>query len=169
MERLPILYQGVQVGELRAEQLAGETAFSARCHVPGEGLQCLWVVGSAGELRLGVPEGREFSRRYSQRMTGPLGRLLRGELRKVGEGREEWQAVSRPEELFRTPWLRRALKGAEGVMTKRNGRGRCLALPYSPDQPFLLVPLFCLCRIRRIGQREYAVFFFDDAEWPQLP
>ena len=174
MERLPLLYQGMNVGELTVEHLAGDIGFSARCRAPGEGLQCLWVVGSSGELRLGVTEGRGgetvFSRRFSQRMTAPLGRLLRGELRRAGEGRESgWQRVSRPEELFRTPWLRRSLRGVEGALTKKTGAGRCLALPYSPESPFLLTPIFCLCSIRRIGERNYAVFSFDDAEWPQPP
>ena len=174
MERLPIIYQNAQVGELAVERLAGDIGFSARCQTPGKELQCLWVVGSSGELRLGVPEGRGgeavFSRRFSQRMTAPLGRLLRGELRKAGGSRESgWKSVSRPEELFRTPWLRRSLTGVEGALTKKTGAGRCLALPYSPESPFLLTPIFCLCRIRRIGERSYAVFSFDDAEWPRLP
>ena len=171
MERLPIMYQGAQVGELAVEHLAGDVGFSARCAGMGKGLWCLWVVGSSGELRLGVLEerGAVFSRRFSQRMTAPLGRLLRGELRSAGESRGGgWKSVSRPEELFRTPWLRRALAGAEGTLMKKTGKGRSLALPYSPERPFPLTPLFCFCRICRIEQREYAVFCFDDAEWPVL-
>lgn len=173
MERLPIMYQGAQVGELAVEHLAGDVGFSARCTGMGKGLWCLWVVGSTGELRLGVLEdrGREavFSRRFSQRMTAPLGHLLRGELRSAGESRGSiWQSVSRPEALFRTPWLRRALTGAEGALIKKAGKGCFLALPYSPERPFPLTPLFCFCRICRIEQREYAVFCFDDAEWPVL-
>ena len=134
MECLPIIYQGAQVGELAVEHLAGDVGFSARCAGMGKGLWCLWVVGSSGELRLGVLEerGAVFSRRFSQRMTAPLGRLLRGELRSAGESRGGgWKSVSRPEELFRTPWLRRALTGAEGALIKKAGKGCFLALPYS--------------------------------------
>ena len=168
MERLPLLCREMSVGELTAERLPGEVHFSARCTGGGKELQSLWVVGSQGELRLGVMEGA-FSRRFSQRMTAPLGRLLRGELRSAGaEEGVGWQQVSHPEELFRTPWLRRSLMGVEGALTKKEKGGRALALPYSAAHPFPLVPLFCFCSIRRIAQRDYVVFLLDEKEWPQV-
>ena len=166
MERLPLLCRGMNVGELTVEGLPGEVRFSTRCPGDGKELQSLWVVGNRGELRLGVME-EAFSRCFSRRMTAPLGPLLRGELRKVGEDRGvEWQQVMHPEELFRTPWLRRALMGVEGALTKMEAGRRVLALPYSARRPFPLVPIFCFCSIRNIAQRDYAVFVLDEKEWP---
>ena len=82
MDKFPLLWMGKSVGELACERESLYTRFAARCRLPGEGLWCAWAVGERGELRLGVlePEGAEASicRRFSGRMTQPLGPLLRG-------------------------------------------------------------------------------------------
>lgn len=174
MERVPLLYQGRSLGEVTAQKEGEDTCFRAVCRLPEKGLWCLWAVGSEGELRLGVPEGGEeacLARRFSRRLTAPLGRLLRGELRLAVQPEEKpgWEAAPRPESLFRTPWLRRALAGQQGAMVCRTGKQCRLALPFSPEKPFPLPGLFCFACIRPIGGADYAVFTFDGQEWPVVP
>lgn len=171
MDKFPLLWAGKPVGELVTEREALYTWFTARCRLPEEGLWCAWAVGEQGELRLGVlePVGEraEIRRRFSGQMTAPLGRLRQGELRPAGGGGVPWEAEPAPERLFRTPWLRQQLQGAQGVLTRREGEGRrALALPYDPKRPFPLVPLFCFARLRCLGEGRYVVYVLDGREWP---
>lgn len=170
MDKFPLLWSGQPLGELTAEPEPLYTWFTVRCRLPEDGLWCAWAVGEAGELRLGVlePENGQMSirRRFSRRMTEPLGRLLRGEVRPAVEDGRSWEAVQEPERLFRTPWLRRQLRGMEGVLTQNIEEGRRLALPYDPQKPYPLAPMFCLSRIRRLGAGKYVIYTFDRREWP---
>ena len=114
MDKFPLLWAGRPTGELTARQEALYTCFSARCALPEPGLWCAWAVGEGGELRLGVlePDGAEavIQRRFSRRMTEPLGRLVRGE-RPRGD---------RP---GRTPPRRRSCSGAPGSGGSSRGAG----------------------------------------------
>lgn len=174
MEKYPLLQSGKAVGELTVVREGEDTVFSARCRLGEGGLWCLWAVGSTGELRLGVPErGRGeavLSRRFSGRMTAPLGRISHGEVRNAAAPPrpQAWEEAPRPETLFRTPWLRRALNGRSGALTAPAGKGRLLALPFGAEDPFPLPSLFCLARVQTIRGRRYAVFAFDEKEWPVL-
>ncbi len=82
MDKFPLMQDGRPVGELITEREALYTWYEARCRLPGEGLWCAWAVGDRGELRLGVlePCGDRASirRRFSARLTAPIGRLLQG-------------------------------------------------------------------------------------------
>ncbi len=172
MDKFPLIWNGRSIGELTAEREALYTWYDARCRLPGEGLWCAWAVGDAGELRLGILEpsagGAAIRRRFSDRMTAPLGRLLRGEVRSASPAAEngQWRRAEQPETLFLGPLLRQRLRGVQGALTKRV-RGQCLlALPYDRERPFILTALFCFARVRRIEGREYAVFAFDETEQP---
>lgn len=171
MDKFPLLTEGRPAGELITEREGLYTWFSARCPLPGEGLWCAWAVGDRGELRLGVlePEGGEgaIRRRFSGRLTAPLGRLLRGEVRPAGVREPEtWEPAPAPERLFRAPWLRQRLKGAQGALLRRTGETRCLALPYDPGKPFPLTTLFCFARLRSINGAAYVVYVFDGQDRP---
>lgn len=171
MDKFPLLMEGRAAGELTAEREGLYTWFSARCPLPGEGLWSAWAVGDRGELRLGVlePEGNQgfIRRRFSGRLTAPLGRLLRGEVRPAGAKRSEtWEPVPDPEQLFRAPWLRRRLKGAQGALLRRAGETRYLALPYDPAKPFPLTTLFCFARLRSVGGTACVVYAFDEQDRP---
>lgn len=173
MDKFPLMLEGKPAGELTAEREGLYTWFSARCPLP-DGLWCAWAVGDRGELRLGVLEieGTQGSirRRFSGRLTAPLGRLLRGEVRPAGAREpEDWTPAPAPEQLFRAPWLRQRLRGVQGALTRRAGNTRCLALPYDPKKPFPLTTLFCFARLRRIGESSFAVFTFDGEERPIFP
>ena len=171
MDKFPLLLDGIPSGELTAEREALYTWFTARCTLPDEQLWFGWLVVSQGELRLGIlePEGKRgtIRRRFSDRMTLPLGRLLRGEVRPAGAREtEHWEPLPAPDQMFRTPWLRQRLKGAQGALTRKAGGFRYLALPYSKEKPFPLTTLFCFAHIRPIGDAMYVVYGFDSRENP---
>ena len=168
MDKFPLLWEGKAIGELSVEQESLYTWFTARCRLPGEGIWCAWAVGDRGELRLGVLEPQNgIRRRFSRQMTAPLGKLLRGELRPASDrAAEAWAAAPEPDRLFRTPWLRRQLRGIQGALTRTAGEVRLLALPYDGKKPFPLPPLFCLAQPKVIGGKRYMVYAFDGKEWP---
>ena len=173
MDKFPLLLEGKPAGELTVEREGLYTRFTACCPLE-PGLWCAWAVGERGELRLGVLEPSEsqgtIRRRFSRQMTEPLGRLLRGEVRPASvREAEAWEPVSDPERLFRSPWLRQRLRGAQGTLTRREGEGRWLALPYDKGKPFPLTTLFCFARLRSIGTGSYVVYAFDGQERPIFP
>ena len=171
MDKFPLLRDGRPAGELIAEREALYTWFEARCPLPGEGLWCAWAVGDLGELRLGIlePVGdlASIRRRFSARLTDPLGRLQWGEIRPACPAETgAWTPLTAPEALFRAPELRRELGRTPGVLIRDRGDRRDVAVPYDPARPFPLTGLFCFARICRIGGRDYAVFAFDREERP---
>ena len=172
MDKFPLCWKGNAIGELTTERENLYTRFAVRCCLPEEGIWCAWAVGTQGELRLGVLEPcgdhAELCRRFSDRMAAPLGRLLRGELRGVEAGSvPRWMPLrSMP---FQTPWLRRQMQERMDILTRTAAKLRYLAIPYAPGKPFPLVPLFCFAQVCRIDGRDYAVFAFDEEEWPVFP
>ena len=175
MDKFSLLWDGRAAGELTVEREALYTWFEACCRLPGEGLWCAWIVGEGGELRLGVlePAGEQAvnRRRFSRRMTEPLGKLLRGELRPAAGGTPAaWEAAQDPAASFRSSWLQKRLRGVRGALLHRGEDGRrYLALPYDRREPFPLTTLFCFACVRHIGGRAYAVFAFDGEEQPVFP
>ena len=173
MDKFPLLWKEAPLGELTTEREALYTWFTARCRLPGKGLWCAWAVGAQGELRIGVlePVGDQavIRRRFSDRMTAPLGKLLRGELRPASCEAVAWEPVPEPARLFHTPWLQKQLRGAEGPLLRREGVRRSLALPFDKGKPFPLTALFCFARITSIRGQLYAVYSFDEKEWPVFP
>ena len=104
-------------GELTVSGESLYTVFDVSC-AKREGLWCAWAVGETGSLRIGVlePEGDRLhiTRRFSQRLTAPLGVLLRGEMRALGEEREHWEPLKK--ETLQSPYLRRRLGAVPGVL-----------------------------------------------------
>ena len=172
MDKFPLCWRGKSCGEVITEQEPLYLRFSVRGSLPEAGLWCAWAIGERGELRLGIlePCGEEafLCRRFSQRLTAPLGRMLRGELRPVTKTVQEGWSLLR-ENPFQTPWLRKQLQHISGAMICTEHEVRYLALPYEPKQPFPLVPLFCFAKVREIQGRQYAVFAFDREEFPSFP
>ena len=100
MDKFPLMQGCFSVGELITEQEALYTWFEARCRLPGEGLWCAWAVGDRGELRLGVLEPcgdrATIRRRFSARLTAPLGKLRQGEIRPAHPPEpEDWTPLER--------------------------------------------------------------------------
>lgn len=173
MDKFPLLWDGRSIGELTAEREALYTWFEARCRLPEKGLWCAWAVGDRGELRLGVLEPcgdrAAIRRRFSDRLTGPVGRLQWGEVRPAHPAEPgDWLPAAGAGDLFRSPWLRERLQNTAGVLTRQAAGRRYVALPYDAGRPFPLPALFCLARVCRIGGRDYVVYAFDSGERPVL-
>lgn len=173
MDKFPLLWNGKPLGELTTERETLYTWFAARCRLPGKGLWCAWAVGTRGELRIGVlePAGDQavIRRRFSDRMTSPMGKLLRAELRPASSEAAAWESLPEPERSFHTPWLKKQLRGTEGVLLRREGNFLSLALPFDKGKAFPLTAIFCFAQIRCIRGQTYAVYIFDEKEWPIFP
>ena len=175
MDKFPLVLNGKPLGELTAERESLDTWFAVRCRLPGDGLWCAWAVGDRGVLRLGVLESVGdracLRRKFSDRMTAPVGRLIRGELRPLCLPRNsgEWERVQEPEQLFHTPWLREQLRGRNSVL-KRSQNGKILiAIAYDKEKAFPMEQLFCFAKMEMLQQRAYLVFAFDEKERPAFP
>lgn len=173
MDKFPLYGEHAILGELTAQQEGLYTWLEARGRLPGPGLWCAWVVGEGGELRLGVlePAGERATirRRFSGRITKPLGKILRGEIRAASAGETAWEPLGDPRRLFRSPYLVEQLQKTEGALTRPAGEGRLVALPYDPQKPFGLTRMFCFAQVTAIHGRDFAVFSFDKKEMPRFP
>ena len=123
MDKFPLMQGCFSVGELITEQEALYTWFEARCRLPGEGLWCAWAVGDRGGLRLGVLEPcgdrATIRRRFSARLTAPLGKLRQGEIRPAHPPEpEDWTPLERSAVRLRSPWLREQLHLVPGVLVR---------------------------------------------------
>ena len=152
MDKFPLMQGGVSVGELITEQEALYTWFEARCRLPGEGLWCAWAVGDRGELRLGVLEPcgdrATIRRRFSARLTAPLGKLRQGEIRPAHPPEpEDWTPLERSAVRLHSPWLREQLHLVPGVLVREEQGRRELAVPYDVGRPFPLTALFCFAHL----------------------
>ena len=169
--RFPLLQDGRNVGELTMRQEGQETIFSCRSSLPGEGLWSIWAIGEQGELRLGLPQIQGdyavLEKRFSARMTDPVGKLLRGELRcsRQTSPRLHWRMV-KEDGGFRTPWLARQLWNWPGVLCCAAGKERMVAVPYEPKKPFPLMPMFCFASLQSIDARAYLVVRLNEEERP---
>lgn len=128
-------------------------------------------MGDRGELRLGVLEPcgdrATIRRRFSARLTAPLGKLRQGEIRPAHPPEpEDWTPLERSAVRLRSPWLREQLHLVSGVLVREGQGRRELAVPYDVCRPFPLTALFCFAHIRRIHGRSYAIFAFNGEERP---
>ena len=173
MEKLAIRLDGANCGELCMEEWGLYVRYQAVCRLEETEPVRLFAVGERGELRLGVlqPENGCFvlRRQLSAREVYPIGKLLRAELRRFDPETGTWREEAEPEKLFKRPELKKKLQGTGGILVCRS-RGRCfVAFPFDTGKPFPVTELFCLARVRRIRQKEYAVFCFDGEEQPMVP
>jgi len=169
VDKFSVCWHEKSCGELTVRREGLHTWFHARCHLPKDGLWCVWVVGKEGDLRLGVlePQGSEaeIKRRFSESITNPVGQIQYGEVRRVEEKRQSRWCHGVPV-FFRTPWIQRQIAGRSDILACDDEKGRMIAIPFSMNQEFPLSALFCFAEIRPISGKYYAVFAFDKKEWP---
>ena len=160
---LPLLYQGQTVGELRMSAREGETCFEVTVSRPLQGIYRIIAQGEKSELLLGVLNGEQVLRRcFSAAITGKAGKICAVHAEKSGAAPlREWRTVNAGE-FPMLPQLPRA------ALCRRVGTRHCLALPWSEDEPFPLVELFCFARIRVMNGRSWAVFAFDEGGAPVM-
>ena len=138
MDKFPLMQGCFSVGELITEQEALYTWFEARCRLPGE-------------LRLGVLEPcgdrATIRRRFSARLTAPLGKLRQGEIRPAHPPEpEDWTPLERSAVRLRSPWLREQLHLVPGVLVREEQGRRELAVPYDVGRPWPELRHLCLQR-----------------------
>lgn len=172
MDKFPLIWRERTLGELSVEREALYTWFTVCCRLPEPGLWCAWAVGEQGRLRLGVLEPQDgkltIRRRFSRRMTEPLGKLVQGELRPAA-GETAWELLGDPAACFHSPYVQNQLRGVEGVRTRAEGTCRLVAVPYDGRRPFPLTAMFCFARVGTVEGRRCAVFALNREEWPEVP
>lgn len=171
MDKYPVTDGEKTTGELSVWSERLYTVFDIACSGQS-GLWCAWAVGRDGTLRIGVPEPEGdrlcIRRRFSQRLTEPLGPILRGELRPLGAEREHWE----PQEQaapFHSRYLNRQFRGRKGIWTCSPDDCRLVAIPRDDREPFLLEAMFCFAQLRQVRGQDCWVFAFDAQEWPKMP
>lgn len=75
-----------------------------------------------------------------------------------------WYIEPEPQRLFADETLRSAASGVEGVLSRSEGGDTLLAFPFSPSEPFPLIPAFRLGSAETIGGRSYMVFRVRDGQ-----
>lgn len=75
-----------------------------------------------------------------------------------------WYIETEPQRLFADETLRSAASGVEGVLSRSEGGDTLLAFPFSPSEPFPLIPAFRLGSAETIGGRSYMVFRVRDGQ-----
>lgn len=173
MDKFRVLWNETDVGQLVLEKENLYTWFQVQCHLPEKSFWCAWVIGDQGTLRLGIlePEGDRFAirRRYSERLTAPLGNVLNGEIRPAFQDGRKWELISEPHRQICDPWLRQQLQETHGALVCMETETLFVAVPYDRETSFPMVPLFCFADIQVIRKRSYAVFAFDGENRPVFP
>ncbi len=138
----PFLIEGVQRGVLTVTREEGRTVFRAACSDDGRGVYRGAAAGTLGRLALGVliPENGKLRGERSGHVAG----------------------------LFRDPVLSSAAEHLSGALIKEASGRRYLAVPWRPDMPFALTPLFCFADIRPVGKERHAVFVLDGGGRPLM-
>lgn len=171
MDKYPLYLDGRSVGALTVTDCGMYADYRAVCRTAGSGLLRAYLVGERSEMLLGVlaPEGGAFTigRRFSRRETENLGRIIRCEARRNGQ--QAWECASAPEQLLSNPFFSHMLQGLSGVLSRREGERRLIAIPWNPTKPFPMTPLFCFAKICRMEDMGYVVFAFDGKERPLMP
>ena len=171
MDKYPLYLDGRSVGELIVTDCGMYADYRAVCRTAGPALHRAYLVGERTEMLLGVlaPEGGVFTicRRFSRRETENLGRLIRCEARRNGQ--QAWERVSDPEQLLSNPFFSHMLHGLSGVLLRREGDRRLIAIPWDAAKPFPMTPLFCFAKICRMESISYVIFAFDGREKPLMP
>ena len=170
MERLKIYRSGQEVGTVAVQVEGLYTCFESSCDGCGEELCRLYVVGESGRFLLGVPEPvsgcLRLKRKLSCSQTAAIGRYLYGELSGDTENTEAWQSASPL--FFSSAFWQKRMYRMTGALFRQEGQIRVLAVPYTPDKEFPFADLFCMARLQQIQDQMYAVYRFDERDWPIL-
>lgn len=71
---------------------------------------------------------------------------------------EHWAPEPDPGSRFSDPLLAAAAQGRKGVLSRLEGQDVLIAFPWSPSEPFAMLPAFRLGTAARIGGEPYMVF-----------
>lgn len=165
MERVKLYCRGACRGEITLRPEGARTQVRCAMEDPGDGLYRAFLLGSGGELPLGVlaPEGGQLKLcrwLYGRDIAG-LGQLERGEARcSFFFQQDGWRETECPAGLFRSRFLRTRLERTDRAWQRRDGETLLLALPLEEGRPFPLEALFCLGRVETVAGRRCVVYAF---------
>lgn len=150
----PVFSNGEELGVLRVRSVETDMCFELS-GMPS-GLYRVWVEGEQGRLLLGLMENGRLRRRFSPNITRPIGRPICAKMERLTLAQVPWRIV-RTDEF--TGW---ALP--DGAYCRKNGQWYELALSYTENRSFPLLPIFCFAKVAIIENRQYLIFSFD-SEW----
>lgn len=174
-------------GTLWIQDENGRVRLSCVHEADSSGLYKAWACGANGELLLGTlaPEnGKLALHRNLSRMT-----FVQSGAWPVTGGRvemmyafadnqsqsqsknqsNEWQRERKASEYFHDPILKTAAQHCNPILKRQDNSGFSLAVPFHPEQPFPMIPIFCFGETRQIAGQEYIIFSFDINGNPKCP
>lgn len=172
MERLEVYCRGTSCGEASVKAEEGRIGIDVSVKDPGDGLYRAFLVGTAGEMPLGVLEpgnGRlALRRRPGRRDVERLGTLLRvrAECSFPFRKGNVWQKTEKPSQLVKSRFLMERLGAFRQCWWRREGERLVLALPWGEGDRFPLEPLFCFGRVSTVEGCRCVVYTLDAAEVP---
>lgn len=77
---------------------------------------------------------------------------------------------AQPVTLLKDPVLQGGILGCQGVLSRQEGEGFSLAIPYFPDKAFPLTAIFCFGRCETLGEQKYVLYSFREggSPWVEL-
>lgn len=172
VERLKVYCRDRCRGEATLEKTEGRAEISVTMDDPGDGLYRAALVGTGGQLTLGVLEptgGTLFLRRRPYlRDVERLGdlRCIQADCSFHFRKKKLWQKTEAPASLVENAFLRERLIDISGAWWHREQGMLTLALPLLDGRPFPLEALFCFGTIRCVEGQWCVVYHFDEKELP---
>lgn len=171
----------LEQGTLTCRETGGRVSLTMRVRGDNRGLYKGIIFGEKGRMELGalLPEGD----RLGLHRTVPVETLRRqgcwpitgGEAvltYAFGRGTEPrgWRQVAHPSALFsREEVLRDSAEQLRGCLLRQTADGFLLAVPFSPQARFPLMPAFCFAQTEQLGGRRYVCFRFREGGVPVMP
>ena len=171
--KLPLYRGGSAAGTVEVLTEGNRAVLRAAMEDPGDGLYRAVLLGTRGELAVGVmaPEGKNLAaeRCVYRRDVEQLGESAGGEARRFRAFGKAWLPAQTPEALLRDPFLSRRLGCCRRVWYRREGGVLQLAAAAEEGEPFPLETLFCLAEPGLVEGVACMVFRFDEMGRPLLP
>ena len=77
-----------------------------------------------------------------------------------------WQPEPEPQRLFSDPLLANRWAGIKNVFTKKEKNSTLLAVEFKENEPFALLPMFCLGKPDIINGKKSLIFRINSAGYP---
>lgn len=172
MERLTVYCRGAAHGEATLEKEDGRVDIRLAMDDPGDGLYRAMLVGTRGQLPLGVLEPGDGCLTLRRRPCRGDVERLGGSLRVQTEcsfafrKKHPWQKTACPAELVNSGFLRERLAGVSRAWWRRGKGNVTLALAWEEGQPFPLEALFCFGRVDAVDGCRCVIYTFDEQGAP---
>mgnify|MGYP003293734214 CR=1 FL=1 len=172
MERLKVHCRGACRGEAMICERDGRVEITVRMDDPADGLYRAILIGTEGEMVLGIMEAESgaltLRRRPPPRDVERLGKLSEVQAVCAFSFRKKrlWQRTDTPAELVESAFLKKRLAAVPSAWWRKEEDQLILALPLEPTRPFPLESLFCLARIGNVEGERCAIYVLNSQEIP---